>query len=234
MEYRNFLLASLRADDAAVLAPRLKEVTLTFGQVLFEPDDELHTLYFPSSACISVVAQMQDGKTLEIATIGRESAGGLLDVMSGARSGTRQFIQISGTALTLPAPLFRARMAQSPELLHLALSHVRATVRQAETSLACNLAHTADGRLARWLLMTQDRVGSPTFPLTQDLMAIMTGVQRSTVSQLAHALKTAGVIHYARGQVTVVDRQRLIDSACECYGTVNQLFEDLRGKTPPH
>ena len=230
MEYRNFFLAALRPDDIAALEPRLKEVTLTIGQVLVEPNDEIHTLYFPSSACISVVAQMRDGKTLEIATVGRESAASLLDVMSGAASGTRLFVQIAGAGLSLPAAAFRARLQESPALMQLALAHVRATVRQAETGVACNLAHTTDNRLARWLLMTQDRVGSEIFPLTQDLMAIMTGAQRSTISQLASSLKIAGVIDYARGQVTVVDRARLIEHACECYDTVNEVFEDLRDR----
>ena len=218
MEYRNFFLAALRPDDIAALEPRLKEVTLTIGQVLVEPDDEIHTLYFPSSACISVVAQMRDGKTLEIATVGRESAASLLDVMGGAASGTRLFVQIAGAGLSLPAAAFRARLQESPALMQLALAHVRATVRQAETGVACNLAHTTDNRLARWLLMTQD------------LMAIMTGAQRSTISQLASSLKIAGVIDYARGRVTVLDRARLIEHACECYDTVNEVFEDLRDR----
>jgi CRP-like cAMP-binding protein len=228
MEFRNFLLAALRPDDAAALTPRLKEVTLSNGQVLFEPGEDVHTLYFPSSACISVVAVMRDGRTLEISTVGRESAAGLLDVMTVQSAGARNFVQIAGAALALPAAAFRARLAESPALLELALAHVRANVRQAETSLACGLAHPADGRLARWLLMTQDRVGAGAFPLTQDYMAVMTGVQRSTVSLLAASLKKAGIINYARGNVTIVDRARLIDRACECYDTVGELFEALR------
>ena len=106
-------------------------------------------------------------------------------------------------------------------------------MRQSETSLACVLAHTADGRLARWLLMTQDRVGSRAFPLTQDYMAIMTGVQRSTISQLAAALKEDGVIDCSRGTLTILERPALIDHACECYGTVGDLFEELRAARPP-
>jgi CRP-like cAMP-binding protein len=228
MEFRNFLLAALRLEDAAALTPRLKEVTLSNGQVLFEPGASVDTLYFPSSACVSVVAEMQDGKTVEIATVGRESATGLLDLLTECPAGTRSFVQIAGAALTLKASDFRARLKESPALLRLALLHVRANSRQAETSVACNAAHTADGRLARWLLMTQDRVGADAFPLTQDYMAVMTGVQRSTVSVLAAGLKKSGIIDYSRGQVTIRDRPRLIQHACECYATVQAQFDGLR------
>jgi CRP-like cAMP-binding protein len=230
MEFGNFLLDALRPDDAAALTPRLKEVTLSNGQVLFEQDSVIDTLYFPVTACISIVAVMRDGKTIEIATVGRESAGGLLDVLTDKPSATRLFVQVGGAALVLRTSDFRARMADSPPLMQLVLQHVRATARQAETSVACNIAHTAAARLARWLLMTQDRVGSPAFLLTQDYMAVMTGVQRSTVSLMAAALKKAGVIDYARGKVTILDRPRLIDHACECYATVGEQFETLRSE----
>jgi CRP-like cAMP-binding protein len=228
MEFRNFLLAALGPDDAAVLIPRLKEVTLSNGQVLFQPDDRVDALYFPSSACISLVAVMEDGRAVEISTIGRESAAGLLDVMTDKPAAIRGFAQIGGAAFSLPATAFRARMRESPPLLQLALAHVRASTRQAETGVACNIAHPADGRLARWLLMTQDRVGANAFPLTQDYMAVMTGVQRSTVSLIAAGLKTAGVIDYARGNLVIRDRKALIARACECYSTVEEQFEALR------
>lgn len=228
MEYRNFLLAALRPEDAAVLTPRLKEVTLTVGQVLAEPDDVVETLYFPSSSCLSVVAVMSDGKAIETTTVGRETATPLLDVLTQRRAALRTFVQVAGSAIVIPAATFRARLDESPALRRLVLLHVRATARQLETSVACNLAHTADGRLARWLLMTQDRVGADVFPLTQDYMAIMTGVQRSTVSLLAGALKRDAVIDYVRGSVRVVDRDQLIARACECYSTVESEFESLR------
>jgi hypothetical protein len=108
------------------------------------------------------------------------------------------------------------------------LSHVRATALQAEQGVACNVAHDVHGRLARWLLMTQDRTGLASFPLTQEYMAVMTGVQRSTVSIVAAGLKKAGIITYSRGDVTVLDRPALERQACECYAVVGQAFEALR------
>ena len=228
MMFRNFLLEALPPEDVSSLTPSLKEVTFTRGQVLFEPADPVDTLYFPSSACISVVTVMRDGGTYETATIGRESVVGMLDVLTRQPATSRAFIQIAGSGLSLPASNFRARLHVSPSLLHLVFAHARAIARQAEISAACNLAHPAENRLARWILMTQDRVGADRFDLTQDYMAIMTGVQRSTVSVMASRLKKEGVIDYSRGSVSIRDRTALRDRACECYRTSEEQFEALR------
>jgi CRP-like cAMP-binding protein len=230
MEFRNFLLSALRPDDEAALTPHLKEVSLSRGQVLYQPGDEADLVYFPSSACISVVTIMEDGRAFETATIGRESAGGLVDAMAGTRVANRVFVQLAGGAMTLSAAAFRARLRQSPNLSHLALLHLRAIMRQAETSAACNAAHHADARLARWLLMTEDRVGSALFPLTQEYMSVMTGVQRTTVSMMAAALKRDGVIDYSRGNVAILDQAELKARACECYGEMERQFLQLKAE----
>ena len=229
MYFRNFLLRALQAEDAAQLTPLLREVNLGQGQPLFEPGDAIETLYFPSSACISVVTVMRDGRQVETATVGRESAAALLDSVTGQTTTSRIFVQVGGSALTLPAHAYRKRMAASLPLVDLTLRHARASARQAELGVGCNLAHPADGRLARWLLMTQDRVGNRVLPLTQDYLSVMTGVQRTTVSLMANALKGAGIIDYSRGQLTILDRERLIARACECYPLSERHFEDLRG-----
>lgn len=228
MQFRNFLLSALRPDDAADLTPHLREISLSRGQVVFEPGADVDSIYFPSSACLSVTAVMEDGKLIETNTVGRESAAGLLDAISGEPSATRGFVQIGGAAMVLPAAAYRNRMRESAALLRLTLLHLRASTRQVETAVACNVAHSADSRLARWLLMTEDRTGSAAFPLTQDYMAVMTGVQRTTVSQLAAALKKAKVIDYSRGHVVVLDRPALERHACECYALMEAQFEALR------
>ena len=224
----NFFLSALEPDDLAALSAGMSEVTMGPAQVLFETGDSVDAVYFPGSACISVVVVMRDGKAVETSTVGRESVVALIDAMTGRPSRSRVFSQIGGSAMRLAASAFRARLAASPKLLSLSLLHARATALQAEQGVACNASHGVHGRLARWLLMTQDRVGADSFPLTQEYMAVMTGVQRSTVSLLAASLKKAGIINYARGNVTIVDRARLIDRACECYDTVGELFEALR------
>jgi CRP-like cAMP-binding protein len=230
MEFRNFLLSALHADDEAALVPHLKEVSLSRGQVLYQPGDEANLIYFPSSACISVVTIMEDGRTFEIGTIGRESAGGLVDAMAGAPVANRVFVQLAGAAMSLSAAAFRTRLNSSPSLLRLALMHLRAIISQAETSAACNVAHPADQRLARWLLMTEDRVGGASFPLTQEYMSVMTGVQRTTVSTMAAALKKDGIIDYSRGNVVVINQTALKARACECYGEMERQFLQLKAE----
>jgi CRP-like cAMP-binding protein len=224
----NFFLSALRPDDLAALSSGLAEVSFAPGQVLFDAGSEVEAIFFPGSACVSVVTVLRDGKAVETATVGRESAVGLMDAVTDQPARSQTFAQISGSAMRLSAPVFRARLRESPSLLRLTLLHVRATSLQAEQGVACNVAHDVHGRLARWLLMTQDRVGADTFPLTQEYMAVMTGVQRSTVSLMAGALKKAGVIDYARGMVKVLDRPALMRHACECYSVVGQQFDDLR------
>jgi CRP-like cAMP-binding protein len=224
----NFLLSALEPDDLAALSPGLTKIVLASGEVIFEPGQQPEAIYFPGGACISIVTIMSDGRAVENTTVGRESAAGLMEAITNRPATARAFAQISGGAMRLSAALFRARMLQSPALAQLTLLHVRANAVQAEQGVACNAAHDVAARLSRWLLMTQDRVGAKTFPLTQDYMAVMTGVQRSTVSLAASGLKKLGVIDYSRGLVTILDRASLQRHACECYGVIGSQFEDLR------
>jgi CRP-like cAMP-binding protein len=230
VQFRNFLLAALQPADLAALSPSLVEVNLERAEVLFEPEDTVETIYFPGSACVSVIAVMSDGVMVEAATVGRESAVGLIDSITQQRAQMRTFTQIAGSALKLPAAKYRAQMLASPNLMTLTLNHVRATALQAEQGVACNVAHDVHGRLARWLLMTQDRTGSKSFALTQEYMAVMTGVQRSTVSMVAAQFKKARIIDYTRGAVVVLDRPALERHACECYAVVGGAFDQLRTK----
>jgi CRP-like cAMP-binding protein len=226
----NFLLSALTPEDLQALSPHLEEVSLHASQILFDAGDVVDTIYFPGSACISIVTLMTDGKAVETSTVGRESGAGLLDALTERPARTRIFVQVAGSAAKLSAAAFRQRLAESPSLLRLTLLHARATAIQSEQGVACNVAHEVHGRLARWLLMTQDRVGTASFPLTQEYMAIMTGVQRSTISVVAGMLKKAGVIDYVRGQVVIRDREALIGHACECYGVVSEEFQALRAQ----
>lgn len=228
MQFRNFLLSALAPDDAAAITPHLREVSLSRSQVLFEPGERVEHIYFPSSACISVTAVMEDGQLVETNTVGRESAAGLLDAITSEVAATRGFAQIAGAAMVVPAGPYRNRMKNSPALLQLTLMHLRAATRQAETGVACNVAHSAESRLARWLLMTEDRTGSSSFPLTQEYLAVMTGVQRTTVSHLAAGMKKAGIIDYSRGHLTIRDRPALERRACECYSQLEVQFELLQ------
>jgi CRP-like cAMP-binding protein len=224
----NFFLSALKEVDQASLLASMTEINLAPGEVLFETGEPIDWVYFPGSACVSFVTLMSDGRAVETSTVGRESVVGLVDAMTNMPSRGRVFAQIGGGAMRLSATTFRTQVLGSHSLLRLSLQHVRATALQAEQGVACNATHDVRGRLARWLLMTQDRVGTSSFPLTQEYMAVMTGVQRSTVSAMAGTLKKSGVIDYSRGNLVIRDRPALMKHACECYEVVGQQFEELR------
>ena len=228
MQLLNFFLSALKPSDRAVLTQGMSEITLGAAQPLFEIGDAVDAIYFPGSACISVVTVLSDGRTVETSTVGRESVVSLLDAAAAQPSRSRVFTQIGGSAMRIPTAAFRARLVESSDLLALVLLHVRASFLQAEQGVACNATHDVRSRLSRWLLMTQDRVGTDSFPLTQEYMAVMTGVQRSTVSTMAASLKRSGVIDYSRGRVTIASRKALLRHACECYQVVGEQFEGLR------
>lgn len=228
MQLLNFFLTALSAADVDALSGSLVETSFSAAQVLYEPHDPVDVIYFPGSACISIVTVLEDGKAVETSTVGRESAVALVDAISGESARSRIFAQIGGSAMRMSASAYRNRLQESPKLMRLTLLHIRATALQAEQGVACNASHGVHQRLARWLLMTQDRVGSDAFPLTQEYMAVMTGVQRSTVSLMAATLKREGVIDYSRGLMRIVDRPALEAHACECYSVIGQQFDDLR------
>jgi CRP-like cAMP-binding protein len=228
LNFRNFFLSALDTADIASLEPSLVEVVLARGDSVFEVGDAPDHIYFPSSAVLSVVTVMKDGRCVETATIGYESGVGLLDAAAGDDMRSRIFTQVAGSALRLPSAVLRGRLRESPRLMRLLLRHVRANAMQAELGAACNILHAIDARLAKWLLMTADRTGSSSFMLTQDYMAVMTGTQRSTISTTASVLKRDGLVAYTRGQVTILDRAGLTRRACECYAEAREQFDALR------
>ncbi|HEY0436420.1 MAG TPA: Crp/Fnr family transcriptional regulator [Phenylobacterium sp.] len=227
MEFRNHLLSAFEDGDIQALLPSLAEVTLDRGQVLFEPGDPPENVFFPSNAIVSVVTVMEDGSAVETSTIGRESGTPLLNALAGEPSRTRVFAQIPGAAIRMPGRALRARAAASPALSALLMRHAASITFQAEQGVACNILHEASARLARWLLMTQDRTGSRSLPLTQEYMAVMTGVQRTTISAVANQLRAAGLIRYSRGNIDITDRKGLEAAACECYRAVRAAFDDI-------
>ena len=160
---------------------------------------------------------MRNGQAVETSTIGCESAPSILSVLTGAPSLNQVFTQVAGSAIRVAASEIRKRAEASTEFVMALLKAAQMDTYQAEVSVACNALHQVQARLARWLLMTQDRVGGSAVPLTQDFLAIMLGVQRTTVSTAASALKRLKLIDYRRGQIDVIDRAGLIKVACECY-----------------
>ncbi|CAN5185696.1 Crp/Fnr family transcriptional regulator [soil metagenome] len=216
--------------------PDLSEVAFAAGQLLFEVGDKAENVYFPSSAVISVVTVMEDGRSAESHTIGRESGVGLVNAAGEVAVQSRVFAQVGGGALRLPAAALRRRLADSETLPGLMMRHVHASLLQAQQFTACNVLHPADQRLARWLLMTADRTGSASFPLTQEYMAVMTGVQRTTVSTLATGFKERGLIRYSgvmsRSSTTTGCAPRPANAPTSCTSSSWTWSSTLRPKAP--
>ncbi len=231
MKFRNHLLAALTDSDRAALVPFLSEVALDAGETLYEPENRVEVVYFPSHATLSVVSVMRNGDSVECGTVGRESAVGLLAALTGEAAGNRAVCQIAGSAMSLPAAVLRERAMASADLLNLLLRHLQLTIAQEEQSVACNATHPVPARLARWLLLSQDRSATKLLPLTQEYLAAVLGVQRATVSAAAGLLRDEGLIHYSRGQIQILDRPGLERRSCECYAAVRKTLQRLLGAT---
>jgi CRP-like cAMP-binding protein len=200
--------------------PELEQVRCQRGQILMDADSPLDHVFFPESGVVSVVAVYADGAVIEMATIGREGCTAIQAVLGAKSSSVRLLVQIPGSAARLPQAAFTDAMGSMPEFRNLMYQYVQAFLEQVLVSVACNGAHSLRQRLARWLLMMRDRSDDDTLPITQSLLAEMLGVQRPTVSNVAREMERAGLIVRGHRQVTIVDRQGLMDASCECYQLV--------------
>jgi CRP-like cAMP-binding protein len=189
-------------------------------------------VWFPCTAVLSVVTVMSDGRTVESDTVGRESAAGVLAALGSSVATSRTFVQIPGRATRLSAARLRLQAEASPSFRRLLVRHSLANLAQAHQSVACNALHDVDARLCRWLLMSQDRTDSDVVRLTQQYLATMVGVQRTTVTRLLSTLADDGVIRKGRACIEVIDRRRLEARVCECYGAVQGHLELLIGQAP--
>ena len=227
MNFRNILLSQIKDSVLTDLSGSMDEVSLGRSQVLYDVGDRPAHLYFPGAAVISVVTVMRNGQAVETSTVGFEGAPGLLTVLSNRSSSSRVFTQVGGSAIRIPAGLVRAAADKRPEFMRLLLRFADGNTAHAELSAACNALHTVTSRLARWLLLTQDRIGAETIPLTHEFLAIMLGVQRTSVTQASLRLKQAGLVQYRRGNIRILDRAGLLAAACECYAAGRAISESL-------
>ncbi|MBU1378923.1 MAG: Crp/Fnr family transcriptional regulator [Alphaproteobacteria bacterium] len=224
----NRLLAALSARDFAVLEPHLEPVALPRGRVLFEPGDEVTTTYFPCHRTMaSLLIVTRDGREVEAATIGREGAvGGIVSEGYKPAFG-RAVIQVGGDALAINTSHLEAAKTGSHRFGDLFSRYADALLAQMMQSVACNALHRTEERCARWLLATQDRAGDRMIHLTQESLAEMLGVQRTTVTAVTGVLQDRGLIRTHRGRVEVLDRPGLERTACECYRAVEDHFAKL-------
>jgi CRP-like cAMP-binding protein len=226
---RNRLLAALPPDAFAALAPALQPVGLGLKQSLYSSGRRIGAVHFPDSGMVSLLAPLAGGELLEVGVVGREGLVGLPVVLDEDSSTTEALVQAPGAAWRVRATALRRALEAGPALKALLLRYVQAFHAQVAQTAACNARHPLEERFPRWLLMAHDRVEGDAFPLTQEFAAMMLGVRRPSVSVAAAALQKAGVIAYAHGQITVLDRAGLEAVSCECYGTVRAQFERLPG-----
>jgi len=230
---RNRLLAALEPEDFASLEAHLDLVELALKKVLYEPGDIIRHVYFPHEAIISLVNVMEDGATTEVAVFGREGAAGLLSPLVTREAFGRYIVQMSGTASRIPFEHLHAVRNARPNLGQLTMRYGEAFLAQTFQTVSCNAVHPVEARCCRWILSMRDRTNQDSLPLTHEFLAEMLGVQRSSVSVVTRTLQTAGLIRQSKGSITVIDREGLEETACECYGKIRRLFERLLPSTYP-
>jgi CRP-like cAMP-binding protein len=223
------LLALPRAESEAVL-PKLEFVRLKLHQVIHEAGETLKSAYFCNSGMFSVLNVMPDGKSVEVGLIGKEGFSGTPLVAGFRTAHTRTVVQAEANAFRVDADALRELLPKTPKLERALNRHGQLLAVQVTQIAACNRLHEVNERLARWLLMTQDRVGSEHLPLTQEFLAQMLGTRRSSVTVSAGTLQKAGLISYSRGNVTILDRRNLEAAACDCYGLLQKQVKDWQSQ----
>ncbi len=219
---KNELLAALPRVTYLRLLPQLESVHLPLGAGLYNSGESIEHVYFPEDALVSLVTHMGDGSTVEVGLIGRDGMVGIPVLLGDDIAFEAAVVQIAGRALRMPAPAFKEAVKGGRNaLLTRLLLYTRVLMKQVAQTAACNGRHTAEKRLARWLLMCHDRAESDEMALTQEFISDMLGVRRSGVSSAAVGLQEEGFIRYSRGRITILKREELEAFACECYAAVD-------------
>jgi CRP-like cAMP-binding protein len=226
----NEILLDLPPKESDTLLPKLEFVRLKLHQVLHEAGQSLKSGYFCNTGMFSVLTVTPNGKNVEVGLIGKEGFAGVPLIAGFRTSHTRAVVQAEGTAFRVDASIFRPLLLQCPKLARQLHRYSQVMGMQVELIATCNRLHGVDERLARWLLMSADRVGSDSLPLTQEFLAQMLGSTRSTVTISAGTLQKAGLISYTRGNVRILDRGRLEAAACDCYGSLQRQTQEWQGQ----
>jgi CRP-like cAMP-binding protein len=227
-EVQNLLLAALPKADRERLVPTLEIVALKLKDLLHKPGEPIQYVYFPGGGFCSMVTVLEDGGMVEVATVGREGMLGVTALLDGGSPTAASMVQgETDICYRMTAVAYRREMDRRGAFYELLSRYAQALVGFIMQSTACNAVHSIEQRLARWLLMAQDRMGSNEFPLTQEFVAMMLGATRPTVTVVAGTLQQAGLITYHRGRVTVLDREKLESASCECYRATTNLLRSV-------
>lgn len=223
----NHLLAALPLAELGRWLPQLEWVEMPLGQVLYESGRTLGHVYFPTSAIVSLLYVMENGASAEIAVVGNEGLVGISLFMGGNSTPSRAVVQSAGAGYRLKAALMKDEFDRAGPVMHLLLRYTQALITQMAQTAVCNRHHSLDQQLCRWLLLSLDRLKSNELVMTQELIANMLGVRREGVTEAAFKLQAAGLIRYARGRITVLDRPGLEMRTCECYAVVKREYDRL-------
>jgi CRP-like cAMP-binding protein len=229
MPNSNAILALLSPGDSAALLPHLKPVHLESRKILFDTGDIIDAVYFPTSAVVSLVVGLSTGETVEGAMVGKDGVVGAAAALDSKVALTLAIVQLPGDAFVCDASAFKGVALQSEKLLSLLFRHEQAVYAQAQQSTACMASHDVRSRLCRWLLRARDLSGTDNLAFTQEFLAEMLGVRRTSVTFDAHALQNAGLIKYSRGKIQILNVDGLHEGACECYETVRSHYVKLLG-----
>lgn len=209
------------------IAPHLELVDLPLGKVLYEPGTKMSHVYFPSTAIISLLYALENGSSAEIAIVGCEGVVGISIFMGGESTSSRAVVQSAGKGYRMKSNLILDEFNRSGPFMHLLLRYTQALITQMSQTAVCNRHHTLDQQFCRWLLLSLDRLPGNQLNMTQELIANMLGVRREGVTEAALKVQKAGLIKYARGHITILDRRGLQDRTCECYQVVKTEYDRL-------
>ncbi|MDO8345115.1 MAG: Crp/Fnr family transcriptional regulator [Cellvibrio sp.] len=225
----NYLLGALSAEELAPLLPHLELVPLRLGDMLYEPNTQLHYAYFPTSSIVSLHYVTTSGASAEISGVGKEGMVGISLFTGGNTTPSSAMVHTSGYAYRLERSHLKTEFNRHGKLQKILLRYTQALITQVSQTAACNRHHSVEQQLSRWLLLTLDRISSGEFVLTQELVANMLGVRRESVTAAAASLQGIGCISYRRGHISVINRKDLEKCACECYAVVRKEMQRLLG-----
>jgi CRP-like cAMP-binding protein len=229
MPFRNRLLSTLGPADIEALGEALVPMQFPLRKVLLEADEPITRVYFPANGVVSLVNEPDPGQIVEVATIGYEGIIGLPILLGADTTPSRAFVQVSGEGLCIEAEALISFIDKHPEFHRTLMRYSMALLNQVAQNASCNRLHEVQERCARWLLQTHDRVDGDSFTLTHEFLGQMLGVHRPTVSIAAGMLQKAGVISYARGVITILDREGLEAASCNCYRFIIREYERQLG-----
>lgn len=229
---KNHLLDALPNSVQARLFPHLESVQMPLGGVLYESGGTLSHVYFPATSIVSLLYVMENGASAEIAVVGNEGIVGISLFMGGESTPSRAVVQSAGYGFRLNSAILKDEFNQAGAVLHLLLRYTQALITQMAQTAVCNRHHSLDQQLCRWLLLSLDRLPGDELLMTQELIANMLGVRREGVTEAAMKLQHAGLIRYARGRISVLDRTGLEGRTCECYAVVKNEYDRLLPGSP--